>query len=329
MTRIRRVGIVGVGSYLPEKKLTNFDLEKMVDTSDEWIVQRTGIRVRRLVEDGQATSDLAVASARRAIEDAQMEVEDIALIAVGTVTPDKPLPSTACLVQKKLGAVNASAFDISAGCTGFLYALSLCSQTIATGFVRNALVIGAESLSRFVDYTDRNTCVLFGDGAGAAVIAETDGRGEILFSKLYADGRGDHLMFVPGGGSLLPATHESVEKRMHYIKLNGREVFKFVVDKMPDLILEACDAVGITHKDVRWIIPHQVNYRILEYATGRLGMPMEKVFLNLDKYGNTSAASIPIALDELVREGKVERGDIIVMVAFGTGLTWASAVVRW
>lgn len=329
MGSVKRVGIVGVGSHLPPKILTNFDLEKMVETSDEWIVQRTGIRARRLVEDGVATSDLATEAARKALKSAGLKPEDIELVAVGTVTPDYAWPAAACVVQKKMGLVNAAAFDISAGCTGFIYNLSMCVQAVATGYVKNALVIGAECLSRITDYTDRNTCVLFADGAGAAIITETDGRGEILFSKLYSDGRGDQLMWQPGGGSLYPASHETIEKRLHYIKLQGREVFKFVVEKMPELINEACKAVGITPNDIRWIIPHQVNYRILEYATERLGMPMNKVYLNLDKYGNTSSASIPIALDEVVTDGKIARGDIVVMVAFGAGCTWGSVVMRW
>jgi len=325
-----RARIAGTGSYVPEKVLTNFDLEKMVETSDEWITTRTGIKERRIAEETIAASDMAVEAGKRALEAAGVEPEELDLIIVATITPDTLLPSTACWTQAKLGAVNAWAFDLIAACSGFVYSLAVGSQFIETGRYKNVLVVASEVLSRITDYQDRTTCILFGDGAGAVVLQPCEDEDEgILYFSLGADGTGAEYAIVPAGGSRIPASHESVDGRLHYIKMNGRELFKFAVTKMKDLIKEAMDYCGWEEKDVKLIVPHQVNQRIMEAAMERLGMGMDKLMINIDKYGNTSAASIPIALDEAVRGGRVEDGDGVILVAFGGGLTWGCAAVRW
>ncbi len=324
------IQFIGTGSYLPPKVLTNNDLEKMVDTSNEWIVTRSGIKERRITDENTATSDLAAKAAKNALDNASLKPEDIDLIIVATVTPDYPFPSTACMVQKKIGAVNAAAFDLSAACSGFLYALSVGASMLNCGGYKNIMVIGAEALSKITDWKDRSTCVLFGDGAGAVIIRSSDDSGSrILYSELGAEGEGEDLLKVPAGGSAMPASSETVKNRDHYIKMRGNELFKWAVKKMGCLVVDAVKESGLSPDDVKCIIPHQVNMRIITAAMRKTSIPVEKVILTLDKYGNTSAASIPIALDEANREGKLKKGDVVVFVAFGSGLTYASMVIRW
>jgi 3-oxoacyl-[acyl-carrier-protein] synthase-3 len=320
--------IAGIGTYVPEKVLTNADLEKMVDTSDEWIRTRSGIRERRISDSSVATSDLASIAAKKAIESAGITPEKIEAIIIGTATPDMLFPSTACLVQTKIGARNIIAFDISAGCTGFLYALSIADSFGKNGY-DNILVIGAETLTKITDYTDRTTCVLFGDGAGAAVIKKTDGTSGFISSYFAADGASWKLLHQPAGGSKMPTSLESVEKRLHYIKMEGNEVFKLAVRAMAEAATETLKRAHISSDKIDLLIPHQANIRIIEATAKRLNIPMEKVCINLDKYGNTSAASIPIALDEALQQGRIKRGDLLLMVAFGAGFTWGGVLVRW
>jgi 3-oxoacyl-[acyl-carrier-protein] synthase-3 len=320
--------IAGIGSYVPEKILTNAELEKMVDTTDEWIRTRSGIRERRITDSSVATSDLASIAAKKAIESAGITPRKIEAIILGTATPDMLFPSTACLVQTKIGARNIIAFDISAGCTGFLYALSIADSFSNNGY-DNILVIGAETLTKITDYTDRSTCVLFGDGAGAAVVKKTDSKRGIISSYFSADGASWKLLRQPAGGSKMPASQESVEKGLHYIKMEGNEVFKLAVRAMAEAATETLKRARIPPDKIDLLIPHQANIRIIEATAKRLNMPMDKVCVNLDKYGNTSAASIPIALDEASKAGKIKRGDLILMVAFGAGFTWGGVLVRW
>ena len=323
------VGILGVGKYSPERRLTNHDLEKMVDTSDEWIVTRTGIRERRIAAPHEATSDLAYEAAVRALNAAGVAAEDVDLIIVATITPDMFFPSTACLVQDRLGARHAAAFDVSAACSGFIYALATASGMIATGLYRNALVIGAECLSRVTDYSDRNTCILFGDGAGAAVLGPVpEGRGFRSF-VLGADGSGGELLNIPAGGSRTPPTADTVARHMHFMKMNGREVFKFAVRVIGTATEEALHKAGLTKEDIDLLVPHQANIRIIQSALERFGLPEEKCVVNVDRYGNMSAASIPVALAEAVEEGRVREGDRLVLVGFGGGLTWGASVLIW
>ncbi len=329
MMKNKSVSIIGIGSYVPEKEITNKDLEKIVNTSDEWIVDRTGIKARRIVADDQATSDMAAIAAQKALADAGVMASEIDLVIVATATPDMFFPSTACLVQDKIQATNAAAFDLAAGCSGFVYALVVGSQFIQTGLYKKVLVVGAETLSRILDWTDRNTCVLFGDGAGAAVLGEVDAGYGLLGSDLGANGGGGDLLKMPAGGSRLPANLSTVELRQHYVVMNGNEVFKFAIKTMGATALKALEKAGLTRDDVDVLVPHQANMRIIQAAAKRLKMPMDKVIINLDKYGNTSAASIPIALDEASHSGKINKGDVVVLVGFGAGLTWASAVIKW
>jgi len=322
-------GILGLGLHVPEKRLTNSDLEKMVDTSDAWIVERTGIRERRIVSDHMASSDLGEHAARQAIEDAGLKPEDIDLIVLSTITPDMLFPATACFLQTKLGAFNAAAFDVSAACSGFVYALTVADSFIRAGRSRNALVVGTEVLSKFTDYQDRRSCILFGDGAGAVVLGQTGGRREILYTHLGADGRGAVHMMLPGGGSKHPASPDTLAARLHYMKINGREVFEFAVKKMRDLIADAMEKCSLRAADVALVVPHQVNYRIIESACKKIEVGLDRVYLNIDRYGNTSSASVPIALCEAVRDGRLKPGDVVILVAFGAGLTWGSAVIRW
>ncbi len=323
------VGIWGTGSAVPERVLTNFDLERMVDTSDEWIRTRTGIRERRIADEQTATSDLAMQAARRAMEAAGVGPEDIGLVVVATVTPDMAFPSTANLVQHGLGIKGAAAFDLAAACSGFLYGLDVAAWAIHAGRARHALVIGAECLSKITDYTDRSTCVLFGDGAGAVVLGPVrEGHG-ILASRLGSDGAYGDLLCLPAGGSRRPASERTVADRLHYIKMQGNEVFKIAVRTMGEAAEQALRQAGLGVDQVTHLIPHQANIRIIDAAAKRLGIPEERVVVNIDRYGNTSAASIGIALDETVRAGKLADGDVVVMVAFGGGLTWGATVVRW
>ncbi|MHB0885249.1 MAG: beta-ketoacyl-ACP synthase III [Bacillota bacterium] len=327
--RLRPVGIVGLGAAAGEDLLTNSDLEKMVDTSDEWIMSRTGIGTRHITRPETATSDLAYKAAVEALADAGLTGADLDLIIVGTVTPDMPFPSTACLLQSRLGADHAAAFDLNAACSGFIYGLAAGSQFVAGGMYDTVLVIGAETLSKITDYTDRGTCVLFGDGAGAAVlkpVAEGEG---ILSTVLGADGGGGELLMQPAGGSRRPATHETVDQRLHYIHMSGSDVFKFAVKVMGEAADAAVESAGLSRADVDILVPHQANRRIIDAAAKRLGLPEDKVVINIGEFGNMSAASIPVALHEAVRSGRIKRGDVVVLVAFGAGLTWGSAAIRW
>jgi 3-oxoacyl-[acyl-carrier-protein] synthase-3 len=324
---VRNVGIIGIGSYTPPKVVTNSDLEKMVDTSDEWIVTRTGIKERRIAEPDVATSDLSFEAAKIALASANLSPKDIDLIIVATVTPDMLFPATACVLQDKLGA-ECPGFDLSAGCSGLIYALSVGTQFVANGTYNNVLVVGAEVLSKITDWQDRSTCVLFGDGASAMILAPVE-RGGFRSFVLGADGSGGKLLELPAGGSRLPASYDTVSQRLHYIKMNGREVFKFAVKIMGEAALDAIEKAGLTPSDIDLFIPHQANIRIIESAAERLKLSMDKVFINLDKYGNTSSASIGIALHEALLSGKIREGSRIVMVGFGAGLTWGACVLEW
>jgi 3-oxoacyl-[acyl-carrier-protein] synthase-3 len=331
MGGMRKVEIAGTGSYAPEKILSNADFERMVDTSDEWIVQRTGIRERHMVAKGETNSDLAARAARRALEAAGVRPEELDLIIISTITPDRFFPSTACYTQVKIGALKSAAFDLSAACSGFVYGMATAWNFIATGMYDRVLLVGSECMTRAVDFKDRNSCVLFGDGAGAVVLKPSNGEGrsEILDASLYAQGDTEEVMIIPAGGSTLPATPETVAQGMHLIKLRGREVFKFAVSRFADLIQNAIRKAGITKDEVGMVIPHQVNIRIIEAAVKKLDLPIERVYTNIERFGNTSAASIPIALDEAVRAGRIRKGDLVILVAFGAGLTWASCTFRY
>ncbi len=324
-----RSRIIGVGAYVPEKTLTNYDLEKMVDTSDEWIRTRTGIRERRIADEGVSTSDLGVIAAKDALQNAGVAPEEIDMIVVSTITPDMPFPSTACIIQSKINAVNAFAFDMFAGCTGFIYALSVASQYIASGICKKALVIGAETLSKFTNWKDRSTCVLFGDGAGAVVLAPSTDESGIIGTYLGADGSRGDLLRIPAGGSEMPATKRTVEEGLHYIQMEGNEVFKFAVKILGDATLKVLEDVGLSKSDIDWFVPHQANIRIMEAAARRLELDMDKVVVNVQHYGNTSAASIPLALHEAVNDGRIKPGHILDLVGFGAGLTWGASLVRW
>lgn len=323
-----RAGFLGTGSCLPEKEVTNFDLEKIVDTNDEWIQTRTGIKARRIADDQTATSDLAYGAAIKALESAGITAEQLDTIIIATITPDMSFPSTACVLQDKLGAVNASAFDISAACSGFVYATTLAKQFVESGMSKYVLVIGAETLSKITDFTDRNTCVLFADGAGAAIVGPVE-TGGIVAVDLGANGTGGKFLSQPAGGSRMPATHETVENRLHYIKMDGSEVFKFAVRIMAKSSKAVIEKAGWEVEDLDYLIPHQANIRIINSAGKKLKLPNDKVHVNLDKYGNTSAGSVPIALDEAMRSGKINPGDKVVLVAFGGGLTWGALAVEF
>jgi len=326
---LKKTRIIGTGSYVPEKVLTNKDLEQFLDTTDEWIVTRTGIRERHIVAEGEFTSDLAAHAARRAMDMAGISAEAIDLIAVGTITGDFPWPATACLVQQKIGAVNAHAYDISAACSGFVYALSSAVSAIESGRVKRALVIGAEVLSRIVDWTDRNTCVLFGDGAGAVVLEAQDSDAGILSTHLHSDGSFWELLYQPGFGSRYPASADGLKDRLPFLKMQGNEVFKVAVRSLAEVAGEALQANEMGVGDVSLFIPHQANRRILEASAKRIGLSDEQVYINVDRFGNTSGASIPLALDEANRAGRIKAGDIVLLDAFGGGFTWASALIRW
>ena len=325
--------IAGTGSYVPERVLSNADLERMVDTTDEWIISRTGIKERRIAAADQATSDLATRAAERAMEAAGVKADDIDLIIVGTITPDTFFPSTACHVQRNLGAVRAVAFDVSAACASFLYAMQIARHFINSGSRRTALVIGADKLSGLVNWQDRNTCVLFGDGAGAAVLTakspdDADPSG-VLSSVMASDGRLTDILSVPGGGSAIPITPENAGQRLNTIHMQGKEVFKAAVRYTCEACEQAIERAGLKAEDIAMIIPHQANVRIVDAIRERLGLPPERAFLNLHKYGNTSGAAVAIALDEAVRSGAVKKGDNILLVAFGAGFAWSASVIRW
>src|SRR5438128_7695575 len=326
---LRTASIIGTGSYVPEKILTNADFSRMVDTSDEWITTRTGIKERRIAAKGEDTSDMGAKAALKAIEQAKISPKEIDLILVATATPDMLFPATACFVQKKIGATNAACLDISAACAGFLFGLEIAQQFITSHTHDTVLVIGAEKLSSITDWTDRNTCVLFGDGAGAAILQNREGTHGLLTAVMGADGGKADLLFMPGGGSRCPATVDSLNARQHYLRMEGKETFKNAVQAMQTAAEEALRRCEMTISQIKLIIPHQANRRIIDAVGDRLGAKPEQLFVNVDKFGNTSAASVGIALDEAVTTGKVQRGDLILLVVFGAGLTWGAAVIEW
>lgn len=326
MTRAR---IVGTGSYVPERVLTNADLEKLVDTTDQWIVDRTGIRERRVAAEGEASSDMAAAAARRALDMAGVPPEELDLIIVGTISPDMPLPSTAAFVQAKLGAKNAAAFDIAAACAGSLFGLSIAEKFIASGQYRRVLVLGVELLTRLMDWTDRNSCVLFGDAAGAMLLVPEEGERGILSTHLYTDGTQAEILCIPGGGSRRPVSAATIAEKLHFVHMNGREVFKVAVRSLADALGAALAHNHLRPEGLQHVIAHQANLRILEAVLKRFEIPLSKCWLNLEKYGNTSSASLPMTLDEANRAGKLKEGDLIAMMAIGGGMAWGSGVVRW
>jgi len=325
---LARIGITGLGMHVPQKVLTNADLEKMVDTTDEWIQSRTGIRERRVAEVGTTTSDLAFEAAVEALQQAKLAAKDVELLIVATTTPDMLFPSTSCLVQQRLGASGAVGFDLSAACSGSVFAMITAQQYLLTGRYRNALVIGAEVLSSFIDWTDRSTCVLFGDGAGACVMQPVS-RGGILATDMGSDGSAAEMLYMPGGGSKYPPSHSSVDQRLHFLRMNGTEVFKVAVRRMAESAKRVMADAKLTPEHVECFIPHQANTRIIEAVAKFADLPLEKVYMNLQRYGNTSAASNLIALYEAVKEGVIKRDDHVVMVAFGAGLTWGSLLFQW
>lgn len=325
----KRVKISSLGIYLPDKVLTNLDLEKMVDTSDEWITTRTGIKERRIASDQQVTSDLGLAAARQALDRAGLKPEDIDLILVATNSPDTIFPSTACWIQKKLGTREMPAFDLQAGCTGVLYGLIVAEGLILSGVCRRVLLIGVDILSKITNWEDRTTCVLFGDGAGAFILEESQDDSGLLSHFWGADGSLGELLMLPGGGTLHPASEQTVKDKLHYIHMKGNDVFKHAVKRMGESIVEALKLAGLDKQQIDFLIPHQANLRIIDAIGERLGLDPEKVVVNVDRYGNMSVATIPVALYELQAEGRLEPGKIIAMVAFGAGFTWASALYRW
>ncbi len=324
-----RARVVSTGSYVPEKILTNFDLEKMVDTSDEWIIERTGINQRRIADDDQAASDLAYEASKAALEYAGLKPKDLDLIIVATVTGDMPLPATACILQHKLGAKKAAAFDVNAACSGFIYGLSIGDKFIRSGSHKRVLVVGTEILSKFTDWSDRTTCVLFGDGAGAVILERTEEDRGIIETRIHSDGSMWDLLHTPGGGSKNPPSQETIRKRYHYIKMKGNETFKVAVRTLEDLVVATLKRNKLEPSKISLLIPHQANRRIIQATAKRLNLPMEKVVMNLNRYGNTSAASIPIALDEAFRANRIKKDDYILLEAFGGGLTWGSALIKW
>lgn len=326
-----RAAIIGCGAYLPDKVLTNFDLEKMVETSDEWITTRTGISERRMAAPDEAASDLALPAARQALEQAGIEPTDLDAIIVATMTPDMSFPSTAAFLQGQLGAVPCAAYDLSAACSGYVYALSQAQALIVAGLARHVLVVGAEAMTKFTNFEDRTSCILFGDGAGATVVAAASpgARGEVLYTTLGADGVNNRSMTLPAGGSRQPPTIETVQQKLHTIHLRGREVFNLAVRRIVEVVNECLEVCRLATDDDLLIVPHQMNGRIIQAAAERLGIPMERWFVNIDRYGNTGAATIPIALTEASRDGRLAPGVAVVLVAFGAGLTWGGGVVRW
>jgi 3-oxoacyl-[acyl-carrier-protein] synthase III len=325
----RTVSIIGTGSYVPERVLSNAELEKTVDTSDEWITTRTGIKERRIAADGESTSDLASHAAQAALENAGITADEVDLIIVATVTPDMFFPSTACFVQQKIGAKNAACFDVSAACAGFLYALEIAQQFITSHTYDTVLVVGAEKLSSIVDWNDRNTCVLFGDGAGAAVLRHRGGGHGVVSTYMASDGALSDILYIPGGGSRFPITKDNVDQRMNCIKMNGKETYKHAVTSMLDAAQRVMAHANVKPEDLACIIPHQANLRIIEAIADRMNVPLERFMVNLDRFGNTSAAAVAIALDEAHRTGRMKVGDYVLLVVFGGGLTWAASVIQW
>ncbi len=327
--KMPRVMIAGTGSYLPERVLTNAELETMVDTDDEWIRTRTGMRERRIARADEATSDMAVVAARRAMESAGVEADEIDLIVVGTCTPDMLFPSTACLVQAAIGASKALCYDLSAACSGFLYSLESARAMMQSGLYRTALVVGADKMSAVTDWEDRGTCILFGDGAGAVILKHTVTHRGIMATVSGADGSLGDLLMIPGGGSRMPATPETVAERQHTVKMAGNNVFKHAVRCMTEAGQLVLEKAGLAVSDVKWVIPHQANMRIIQAISDRVGIPMERIIVNLDRYGNTTAATVPVALDEGIRDGRIERGDVLLVVVFGGGFTWGAMVLEY
>lgn len=322
-------GIIGIGHSYPEGILTNADLEKIVDTSDEWITTRTGIKQRHKAADNEYTSQFGTRAALQALERAGLEPTDIDIIVCATTTPDQIMPSTGALIQARIGATNAAGMDVFAACSGFLYGLTMVESMIRTGQIKHALVIGAEVLTKYVDYTDRSTCVIFGDGAGAAVVGPVpEGKG-ILATKIRSDGRYEEQLYAPGGGTKLGTTHETIDQRQHFFKMKGNELFKVAVRSMADISAEMLDKTGYTVEDVDIVIPHQANQRITDAVAARLGVPEEKVYSNIAEHGNTSSASIPIAIDECVEKGKIKEGSLVLLTAFGGGVTWGATLIRF
>ncbi len=322
-------GILGTGHDYPEGVLTNADLEKIVDTSDEWITSRTGIKQRRKAADDEYTSQFAVRAAQKALDAAKMDADDIEIILCATTTPDQILPSTGCLIQKELGALNAAGMDVFAACSGFLYGVTMVESMIRTGVIKNALVIGAEVLTKYVDYTDRSTCVIFGDGAGAAVLGPVADDKGVLATKIRSDGRYDEQLYAPGGGTKMGLTHETIDNGDNFFKMKGNELFKVAVRSMSKVSKEMLEKAGYTVEDLKMVIPHQANQRITDAVASRLKLPEEKVYSNIAQHGNTSSASIPIALDECLKDGKIVEGDLVLMTAFGGGVTWGGTLVRF
>jgi 3-oxoacyl-[acyl-carrier-protein] synthase-3 len=325
----RRSVILGTGSELPRKIVTNQDIEKIVDTSDEWITVRTGIKERRVLEEGKGNADMAYHAATRALEAAGLAAKDLDAIIMGTVTPDYPFPSSACVLEDMLGARHAFSFDVNAACSGFLNALSVADSFVRGGRIENALVVGSDALSRLLNWQDRTTCILFGDGAGAVVLGASENGAGILSAKLRTDGSYVKTLYVPAGGSLKPAKPETVKNNEHTIAMNGKEVFKVAVRSMEEISREALEEAGVGINQVSLVIPHQANRRIIVALADRLGLPMDKVMINVEKYGNTSAASIPVALDEAKRQGRIQKGDIVLLNAFGAGFAWGAAVIKF
>ncbi len=326
---MKRARIIGTGSYLPEKILDNFELENMVNTSNDWILARTGIEERRIAAEGEVTSDMATKASKLALEMAGVTPDEIDLIVMGTITGDYPWPATACVVQNSLGAKNAFAYDISAACSGFVYALSAATDFLLAGRGKKALVIGAETLSRVIDWTDRNTCVLFGDGAGAVVLDVQDGEAGIISNHMHSDGSYLDLLYQPGYGAKHPVTAQAPDDRLSFLKMEGNEVFKVAVRSLTSVSKEALETNGFSSEDVSLFIPHQANRRILEATAKRLKLSEEQCFINVHKYGNTSGATIPIAMDEAFRQGLIKEGDLLLLAAFGGGFTWGSTLLRW
>lgn len=324
------IRIISVGSYLPNRVLTNFDLEKMVDTSDQWIIERTGIRERRVAGEDQASSDLGYEASLRALKKANLSPEDIDAIIAGTATPDMLFPATACLIESKLGIKGKPCFDVEAGCPGFVYTLEVARGLLMTNsFYQNILVVGTETLTRVTDYTDRGTCILLGDGAGAVILTKDESEHGIIATYLGGDGTLADLLYLPAGGSRKPASIETVRNREHYMKMKGREVFKHAVLKMQESVLRVLEMANISPDEIDWLVPHQANWRIIDATAKRINLPPEKVYVNIDRYGNTSSASIPIALDEMIERGLLKPGHTVVLVAFGAGFTWGATVIRW
>jgi len=330
MRTLQKVRVAATGSYVPDRVLDNAHFSKIVDTNDAWILDRTGIRERRISAADQSTSDLAAEAGRRALKAAGRAPESVELLIVATSSPDRIVPGTAAYVQAKMGCFNSGAVDHIAACSGYIYALSAGWNYVANGQVKSCLVIGAEQLTRITNYEDRGTCILFGDAAGALLLEpSTEGTSDILYSKLGADGRGERYIIVPAGGTAMQPTAERLEKKLDKIQMMGREVYKFAITKFVELIKDACARIGVSPDQIDVLVPHQVNLRIIESAAEKLKIPMDKIVVNIDRYGNTSAASIPVAMDEAARSGRIKRGHLVVTVAFGAGLTWGSVALRW